>query len=73
MTNEKAKELRKRAIASATRYGFAGSAEDIAQEVLCRFVEGRGKHQTVDQAVIDVIRSEHGRPGLPGHERRRAV
>jgi DNA-directed RNA polymerase specialized sigma24 family protein len=55
-----AKKLRGRAIYSATRKGHAEFAEDIAQSVLLKFCEGRGKHQTVDQAVLDTLRSEYG-------------
>lgn len=70
MTNEQAKKFRERAVASARRYGFAETADDIAQTVLLKFCEGRGQHQTIDQAVIDAVRSKFGRPGLPGYERR---
>lgn len=73
MTDEQAKKLLMRAKASAKRLGFGSIAEDLAQAVLLRFCEGRGQHQTVDQAVIDAIRAEFGSPRTPGHERRKAV
>jgi RNA polymerase sigma factor (sigma-70 family) len=62
----KLNKLRKRAIISAGKYGFSEHAEDIAQEVLLHFIEGRGQSQTIDQAVVDCIRKRFGRPGHPG-------
>lgn len=66
MTSAQASKFRKRAMISATRYGFSEHADDFAQEVLLHFLEGRGKSQTIDQAVIDCIRGKFGRPGTPG-------
>lgn len=54
-------ELHRRARASARHYGFSVSQDDIAQEVVCRILEGKGKHQTINQAVIDAIRKDYGR------------
>lgn len=63
-------EIHKRAISSAFKYGFGEYAEDLAQEVVLDFLEGRSEFGTVDQATIDVIRRNFGRPGTPGFERR---
>lgn len=63
-----ARKLYRRAIFSARAYGFGDFATDIAQEVLKKFAAGRGKSQTVDQAVVDVIRSMFGRPKSVNHE-----
>lgn len=60
MDNEKANELRRRAKLSAVRKGFTEDSDDLAQEVLLSFLEGRGQHQTVDYAVIDAIRRDRG-------------
>jgi DNA-directed RNA polymerase specialized sigma24 family protein len=58
----------------AGRLGFFDQhGEDVAAEVVCRFAEGRGRHQTVDQAVIDVLRELHGRKGSPGYAARQAL
>lgn len=71
MTPDVATELRQRAILSASAKGFRQQSEDIAHDALLRWLEGFGRHQTVDQAVTDAIRGEFGRPGTPGHEQRR--
>lgn len=73
MTNDTAQNFHKRALLSATKFGFAQHREDIAQEVLCRFAAGKGRHQTIDQAVIDVIREDFGRTTLPGFQARSAL
>jgi hypothetical protein len=73
MNDETARILRKRAVASARGYGFAEFAEDIAQEVLLYFSEGRGERQTIDQAVIDAVRRMFGRPGTPGFSRKQSL
>lgn len=73
MTDAEANKFRKRALISAAKYGFSEHAEDIAQEVLLHFLEGRGKSQTVDQAVIDSIRRKFGRVGATGFSARNAL
>jgi hypothetical protein len=73
MDNATADKFRKRAIYAARKFGFAEYAEDFAQEVLLRFSEGKGQHQTIDQAVLDAARSRFGRPGLPGHSLKHAL
>lgn len=71
MDEATAARLRKRAVLSAARMGFTERSEDLAHDAIVEWLEGRGQHQTVDQAVIDAIRRAFGRPGLPGHELRR--
>lgn len=73
MDNEQAKKFRKRAIYSARKYGFGEHAEDLAQEVLCKFAAGQGRHQTIDQATIDAIRGNIGDPRSGNFERQRAA
>lgn len=48
-------------------------AEDCAQEILIGYFEGKGKHQTTDQAVIDYLRRTSGRKGLPGYLEKQAL
>lgn len=73
MDEETAARLRKRAVLSASRKGFAEHREDLAHDALVSWLEGHGQHQTADQAVTDAIRGAFGRPGTPGFESRRAV
>lgn len=47
--------------------------EDAAQEVLCRMLEGRHQHATLDQAFIDHIRRSYGDKRLPSHSERQAL
>lgn len=71
MDENTAKRLRKRAVLSAARMGFSQQSEDLAHDAILEWLEGRGQHQTVDQAIIDAVRRTFGRPGFPGHELRR--
>lgn len=73
ISSTEAKRLWERARYAAGKFGFAEHSEDFAQDVLLKFSEGRGRHQTIDQAVIDAIRTRFGRPGLPGHAQRHAL
>lgn len=66
-------DVRKRAIYSAHKFGFGELAEDIAQEVVLDFLEGRSESSTVDQVAIDVIRRRFGRPGTPNFESRKSL
>lgn len=47
--------------------------DDCVQEILTRMLEGRHQHSTIDQAVIDYLRSTHGRPGSPGYLERQKL
>lgn len=47
--------------------GGLGDADECAQEILLGMLEGRHQHQTVDQAVIDYLRSQFGRKGEPSY------
>lgn len=58
---------------SATRLGFGYEAEEIAQAVRLRMLEGRHQHATCDQAVIDYLRAEYGRKGEPGYDLKQAL
>lgn len=64
--------LRGKALFSAKKFGFGEHAEDLAQEMLLKFLENKETRQTVDQAVIDAIREEFGNPNTAGYELRRA-
>lgn len=73
MNESDAKRFRKRFIFSATRKGFSEFSEDLAHDSLIKWLEGRGKHQTVDQATVDAIRGAFGRPGSPNYQLKRNV
>lgn len=47
-----------------------GGADDCVQEVLCRMFEGKHQHSTIDQCVIDYLRTDTGRKGAPGYTSR---
>lgn len=61
MDDETARRLHKRARIAAERRGFKSDADDIAQDVLLAFAAKPDSKQTIDQAVIDSIRSSRGR------------
>lgn len=60
MDEKIAATIRNRARLQAIRYNFREYADDIAQDVVAHYLEGKGKHQTVSQAVIDIIRKRFG-------------
>lgn len=66
LTNEKHIEKIKRRIAfSYNKFGGRSEGvEDCAQEVITRMLEGRHKHSTIDQAVIDYLREHCGYKGF---------
>ena len=48
-------------------------ADDCAQEVIARMLAGQHQHSTIDQAVIDYLRTNSGRKGLPGYSARKKL
>jgi len=50
--------------------GGLGDAEDCVQEILVRMYGGRHKHSTIDQAVIDYLRSTYGDSRVYSHDER---
>jgi DNA-directed RNA polymerase specialized sigma subunit len=61
MTESDAKRMHKNALRAAAKYRFFGEeGEEIAQEVMCRYATGQHQKQSVQKAVIDVIRSRYG-------------
>lgn len=52
--------LRHRAVLAAIRFGFKELAEDLAQDVMLHWLETGNTHQTIDQALMDVIRVRFG-------------
>ena len=71
MTDDEIKQFKNKAIISARKLGLGEHAEDIAQEVVAKFASGQGRHQTVDQAVIDVARGSFGDSRYDVHQQRR--
>jgi|SRR6185437_617520 len=47
-----------------------GNADDCVQEILLRMCEGKCLHQTIDQAVIDYLRTITGRKGMGSYTAR---
>lgn len=50
--------------------GYRDGWEDCSQDIIMRWMMNPGGGQTVDQAVIDYIRTELGRTGTVNHEAR---
>jgi len=48
-------------------------ADDCAQEILLRMHEGKHQHSTIDQTVIDYLRSNHGDSRLPSYSERKKL
>lgn len=71
MTDDEIKKFREKAIYSARKCGFGEHAEDIAREVVAKFTSGKGRHQTVDQAVIDIARRIGGDSRSLGSKQKR--
>lgn len=46
--------------AARKRFGITSGLDDLAQEVACRILEGRHQRSTIDQMVIDYLRSSQG-------------
>lgn len=55
------------------RIGISESPEDLAQEYVCGLLEGKHRHQTVEQFIIDVLRKRSGRKGSVGYAKRQAL
>lgn len=71
MTDDEIKNIQKKVRYSLRKFsGNDYGWEDVSQEVITRRLEGKGKHQTVDQTVIDISRSRVGRKGSPGYNER---
>lgn len=71
MDDATATRLRKRLVLSAARKGAKESTEDIAHDVIVKWLERGDTHQTTDQAVIDALRRTSGRRGFASYERKR--
>lgn len=56
MKTEDIERLRKSALYWAKRLGFSSVKDDIAQEVLMGYLNGKNSKQTVQQAVICAVR-----------------
>lgn len=52
------------------RFRISDDASDFAQEYVCGVLEGKHRHQTIDQFVIDVLRKRSGRKGSSGYDAR---
>jgi DNA-directed RNA polymerase specialized sigma24 family protein len=70
---ENAARYIERAKIAARKKGFYEDADDLAQSLILAMLEGRHKHATIDQAIIDVIRAEHGRPSSGSFAAKKAL
>lgn len=70
MNDEDAKKIQRRAKYLAVRWGHADQAEDFAQEVIISHMRWPG--QTVEQALINFLRKEHGDPRTGSGRMRKA-
>lgn len=52
------------------RFGISDDPSDFAQEYVCGVLEGKHRHQTIEQFVIDVLRKRCGRKGGIGYVER---
>jgi DNA-directed RNA polymerase specialized sigma24 family protein len=60
--------FRKRIAYSARKLGCqTNQIDDLTQEVVTRMLEGKHKHATIDQCVIDYLRRTSGRKGTHGY------
>lgn len=60
MDSDTAAKLRARAKRGAESQGFRDDAEDLAQDTILHYLEGKGQHQKVDHALVDCIRQRFG-------------
>jgi len=59
------KKIRSRIVHSyKTKTGRTEGSDDCAQEIITRLLEGRHKHATIDQAVIDYLRQHRNLKGF---------
>jgi len=65
---EDIEKLRKRIFYSARKFGCQPDRiDDISQEVITKLLEGKNKNSTIDQSVINALRSDSGRKGSPSY------
>ncbi len=65
-------KIRKRIVYAHTKIAGPCGADDCAQEILTRMLEGKHQHSTIDQAVIDYLRGARGDKRLRSHSQRKA-
>lgn len=71
---EPIRDLKKRIEIASYKYGLRGEdIQDAAQEILLRLHEGKHKHSTVDQMLIDYLRTQSGRKGTVSYDTRKAL
>lgn len=67
-------ELASRIKIASFKFGLRGEdIQDATQEILLRMYEGKHKHSTVDQMLIDYLRTQSGRKGEVGYDSRKAL
>ena len=73
LNEESIKKLTKRIQISSTKFGFGHVSSEIVQTILLRMLEGKHQHSTIDQAVIDYLRSEYGDKRVGGYAERQSL
>jgi len=62
-------KLKARGEKEAYAYGrILDSPEDAGQEYVARLLSGRHAHATVQQAMLDMVHAQTGKPVMPGYE-----
>jgi hypothetical protein len=64
-------DLYARATNVAKYKGLKEEAEDFAQWLMVKYLEGKSQHQTIDQAFIDYRRQQHGDPRTSDYAERK--
>lgn len=68
---EDVEKLQKRIRASYQKLAKGiGNVDECSQDILLGMLEGKHQHQTIDQAVIDYLRTISGRKGMGGYTQR---
>lgn len=64
------KKLKKRIEHICVRLGIKENQEDLFQEILLKFLENPNSKQTVEHAIIDIMRQQSGRKGMDHYEKK---
>jgi len=73
VTDEQLLKIKEKALRIAQRMGFRDQSEDLAHDVVARYLEDTVGVSRVGQVLVDCIRAKYGRSSTPGHKERRAI
>lgn len=60
LTTEFIIKIQKKAKLVANKSGYSECADDFAQEVILKYIEGHAQHQTINQSFKDFLRRHYG-------------